>query len=399
MEEKPLQKKIVIIGAGFAGVKAALKLAKLVPQHQITLINDTHYDIYQPDLYEIATVKLQKEEKQEFRTLIRTSSIPLHLIFKKSKVQLMIARVTKINLVERRVEMSAHTIGYDYLIIAMGSTTAFYGIPGAMEYSHPLKNTLDALNIRNDLRELARSNDRLINVVIAGGGFTGVELAGMASVFLKDEATITIVEAMDTVMPGMSSWVQEHTRKRLEKLGVKIMTKTPIKEVKVDTIISDSTQIPFDYLVWTTGVKGESLNKNIEGTTLGKKEQVSVLSNLSVFGHPEVFSIGDVAEYIDPATSRPVPPTAWAAEAQAEIAAHNVAAMIHNQPMIDYHPVNPGFVIPIGPHYALSTIFGYNLSGVLAWWLKRIITLKYLFEILPPLWAVKIWMRGYKIYT
>src|SRR5258708_3534081 len=182
---------IVVAGAGFGGVRAALDLAKNLPSAKITLINNNPYHCFNPNLYELAAIKLQHEGKLEFQNLQGAFSIPLELIFQNSQVEVIIQKISQIDLEQKQVWIGTHQLKFDFLVLSLGSKTNYFGVPGAKDFSHPFKTAEDALNIHNDLEERV-SMGQLPKVVIAGGGFTGVEIAGQLKEFLPKDSTVTI---------------------------------------------------------------------------------------------------------------------------------------------------------------------------------------------------------------
>lgn len=396
------KKRVVIVGAGFGGVRAALDLRRFSPKIQVVLINDSPYHCYHPDLYDVASAITEKERKIDFRHISSAVNIPLEKIFKHTGVEVFVDIVTTINLQEKRIDTKGgHVISFDYIVMGLGSETNFFGIPDAEKFSHTLKNNEDALNIRNQIEELTYTKDEMVRIVIAGGGFTGVELAGSLRAFTqklsikhrKLEPSITILELTPHVLNGMPEWAQIKAQKKLENMGIKVILEEKISSVEESLIQTDKQQLPYDYLIWTTGVKGTKLANQIEGLTKTPSGQVIVKNDLSVENFPFAFVVGDMSKYIDK-KGAPVPPAAWAAEDQGEVAAQNIARLCKGKRTQDFEPHNPGFVVPVGKGYAISNIFGINLSGLPAWAIKRGITLMYLSSILPFSESYKIWQQG-----
>lgn len=381
--------KVVIAGAGFGGVRAGLDLAGC--GFDVTLINDTPYHCYHADLYEVAAAKLEHENRLDFKDLRGTVNIPIKQIFKNRQVKVEVAKIKKIRLSEKTVYTSDKEFNYDYLVVALGSTTSFFGVKGAENFSHPIKTAEDALNIHNDLEEILRRRTD-ISVVIVGGGFTGVELAGELRNFLPKTASLTVVEGSEVLLGGMPGWAQADARKRLLDIGVQLKTGCTVEEVKKDSVVCGRENVGFDYLIWTAGVSGQSIDIDLEHS---KKGQFIVNPDMSV-EFPEVFVIGDLAEF--KAGEDCVPATAWAAIGQAEVVAKNIKLKAAGKETRPYIPPQPAFVVPIGSKYAISNVL-LMTSGILAWGLKRFITLKYFTSILPFIEAFEIWRKGVKIYT
>lgn len=402
-----LQKKVVIVGAGFAGVRVALELYKsrLV---EVVLINDTLYHCFHADLYEVATAILDKERKIDFQNLESTVNIPLKKIFQNKNVKLIIDKVVSINLVNNSLTTKdTGQIQYDYMVLALGSTTNYFGIEGARDFGHPLKTAEDALNIRNDIEELLTQAKNSPTIAIAGGGFTGVELAGEMTIFLKkmamrlekDKANLVVIEGSNMLLPGMVEWAQKAALKRLNKLGVEVCMNKLIKKVEKDKlIIENKAQIMFDYLIWTTGVRGASVAEDLKGVEVNQKDQITPGADLSIDSFSNVLVVGDFAECTDK-SGCPIAQTAWAAIAQGKLAAKNILSKIHGEASKNYQHFDLGFVVPIGGRYALSNVFNLRLAGLFAWIIKRLISLKYLLSILPLANVLSLWWKGVKIYA
>lgn len=384
-----MEKRVVILGAGFGGIRVALDLLKSKVHFKITLVNDSPYHSYHPDLYEVTTAKVLYNNKLAFENLFGTINIPLNKIFRGRKIEILIDQVKKIDLDKKEVYLSGLKLEYDYLIIALGSTTNYLGIEGASNYSHPFKNTEDALNIRNDLCEISSGG----RVIIAGGGFTGVELAGLLIKFLKDRIRLKIIETSDHLLGGMPEWAGRLAESRLKKLGVELNLGCQISRIDQKTIYgTKGEKISYDYLIWTAGVTGVALEGGIKGTGLDDRYQIEVGSDLSIKDHKEAWVIGDMAKIMDK-NGCPVPQTVWAALGQARVAAKNII----NEKAVSYHAPTPRFVVPVGPYWALSNIYSLKIYGLTAWIIKMYISLGYMLSILPPALALQKWWKGVKI--
>lgn len=394
--------RIVVLGAGFGGVKATLQIAKKLPNVQIQLVNKTSFHCYFPDVYEVATAALECQGKIKPDDLAGTVNIPLQAIFADYKnVTLIQDEVLAVDLTTKAVTTSTQTLSYDYLVLGLGSKTNFFGIPGAEKHAHALKTTEDALQIRNDLEQKFCRSATPFQVVVAGGGFTGVEVAGEMIGFLKAHGgKVVLVEALLDILTGMPEWSQKEAANRLSKIGVEVLTNYQITKIEAAMIYcKNGQQVPFDYLIWTTGIEGQTLGGQIKGAEYSKKGQLRVDANLHLTQHPEVFVVGDLAEVIDQAKARPVPPAAWAAVGEGLTAGNNIVAMVKNQPLSTYNPPYPSFVVPVGGRYALTNALGLEMTGLLVWIVKQFIQLHYLLSILSPLSALTLWWKGVSVFT
>lgn len=410
MESVTAGKKIVIAGGGFGGVRTALDLSRLLPRADITLINDTPFHSFHPDLYEVATAILDKEQKIDFKNLAGTINIPLNKIFFGKNVKVVVDQIKEGNLEENN--LSCRELGkvdYDFLILGLGSTTNYFAIEGAEEFSHPLKRGEDALNIRNDLDELVERSNQPLSVVIAGGGFTGIELAGELINFLnklekkhgrRGFVTLTILEGSPSVLSGMPLWASKKALQRLQSLGVKVLLGHLIKKVDEEKVYCGGGQaVAYDYLIWTSGIKGGNIDNKIKGMEVTKQGQIAISPTLNLDKYPHVFVVGDLAAVLDKKRDCPVPATAWAAIGQAKVAALNIKLMLLGKKLLDYQPQNPIFVVPVGGKFALSNAYNLQFKGLTGWILKRLVSVKYMVSILPASEALITWWKGVKIYN
>jgi len=395
--EKP---EIVILGAGFGGVRTALDLSSRLPFALITIINQSPFHCYSPDLYEVATASFDATKVSQ-EALVAAINLPLEQIFGTRKnISFLVDSVNSVDLETKSVLTGTKSLSYNYLVISLGSTTNFFGIEGTKEYAHPLKTTEDALRCRSDLEKVFSQTDKPTRVVVAGGGFSGVELAAEMSLLPHPHSEIVLLEALPSILTGMPEWSQAEALHRLEKLGVQVRTGNMITKIDEKQIYcQDKEPLGYDYLVWTSGVLAANLNGAIKGVEFTKKGQIHTSACLNLAGHPEVYVVGDMAEYIDETKNTPVPPAAWSAISEGKVAALNIELAIKGKPLKKYSPPYPSFVVAVGGKYALTNVFGLEMTGLLVWWLKQLITIHYLFSILPVRAVFSIWWKGLKVFT
>jgi len=306
--------KIIVLGAGFAGLRCSQILSRYFP-NQVTLIDKNNYHLYLPLLYEL-------NEK---------------------KVKLPIKTGAKF--IQKEVN-NYHEIDYDYLVLAVGADTNYYGIPGLKERALSFK-TLE------DIKKLKKIPSG--EILIVGGGVTGVELACELALKLKNER-IKIIESKPQILMSLDADLRRKAEKRLQKLGIEILTKHHLKAVKNQSVVLENGQVlPFDNLIWTGGV------------TLG---QYKVNNYLQVKGEKNVFAVGDCASAY-PGLIRP-------AMEQAKVAALNIKRSIKRRPLIAYQPKFRGIIIPLGGCYAIGKIGSIKIAGMSAWLLKNIINFIYI---------------------
>ncbi|MDP2721022.1 MAG: NAD(P)/FAD-dependent oxidoreductase [bacterium] len=415
--EKPAKSKIVILGAGFAGVRVALDLAKSAPELEIILINKNAYHEFHPDFYEIAAASLPESQRKQvprltYESLKGSVAIPLAEIFGNTNMKIVINSVVSLDFKSQEVVLRGmKRLSYDFLVLALGSETNYFNIPDLKQFSLPLKSVDDALNIRNEIDEIfARKKEKeKINIIVGGGGFTGCELAGELVGFLRTlskihahkqhEVRLSVVEASPVLINGASTSVQQAAEKRLRSLGVEIYLNSKITNVSKSTLFTDPHLVlPFDLLIWTAGVRSNSLVDRLAGVHT-EKTCLIVDKSLRIIPLKNVFAVGDLAYCFDEENSTQVAATAQTAIDQAKYTAKNIDHLIKNEPLILYKPKKPKFIIPLGGKFAVGEIAGLVLEGIEAWWLKRAAALGYFASVLPTTKAFQLWSAGNKFFV
>lgn len=414
-----MKNKILILGAGFGGIRVALDLTRYIQEidGEIILINKNNYQDFYIDLYEIATAFIKEQSKKrqiklDFSNLKMAGAIPLKEIFKNKKVKIIVSEVRDVSIKDKLVYLSSgQKIKFDFLVLALGSQTNYFNIPNLENKSLGLKSVNDAINIRNAIDELfyRKNKDEEIRIVIGGGGFTGCELAGELVCYLKklsrlhnhnqDRVVLAIVEACPELLSGAGLAIRKAAKKRLEKLGIKFFFNSKIVNVlEKELVLADNSKIPFDLLLWTAGIKPNDIILKSSEINKAKNNCAVVNKFLQVESYKNIFAIGDNAYCFDEKNQCPVSATAQAAIAQGKIVAKNIRNLILNKELIEYKPRLPKFLIPLGGKYALADFRLFILKGFLPWLLKRIVVLKYYLSILSVYKAIKFWLKGFKIY-
>lgn len=432
--------RIVIIGGGFAGVRAALSLAKKVKNAEIKIIDKNDYHSYHPDYYEVASAILnsmpKKECAEDILSLCQTVAIPYSTIFKNNKkIESIKSEAIKIDFENSLVESADGNIFYyNWLIVSSGSKTSFYDIPGLKNSALEFKTANDALNIRNALCEIFsnKAKREKIDILIGGAGFTGSEVAGEIANYIKylcksserpsGSYSLKIVEASPNILGGAGNWARKKSQKRLKKLGAELIISAEIEKIvpiqnknsendehlslipensKGKMILKNGQIFPFDILIWTAGVEASEISKLFPQETLQKKYCLKTDKFLRVSTYENIFAAGDIAYYINEKTNNPLPMTAQTAISEGGYAAYVISKKINGTPdknLRPYKPLQSKFIIPLGGKYAVADLGLIKFSGFLAWSLKHLITLSYFIGILPFSDAVKIWLNGMKIY-
>lgn len=410
--------KILILGGGFGGVRCALDLNKKLKNEdvQISLVDKKAYHLFVPALYEIASAFDIKKDPFAIQ-LKRTICMPYADIFNETKVNFIQAEIAEINLAHQMVKTAGETVlEYDHLVIAMGSETADYGIPGVSEYAHQFKNLDDAIFINQKLEELSESfikNGRVepFSFLICGGGFTGIELAaelGSCTQMIKDKcrlpgrcSNITLFEAGQRILPSISEKERRFIKERLTKLGIILMENSPIEEIGPDYVkLKTGQKLNGDLIVWTAGIKPNQLLRETKGLPLASSNKIIVSETLALPEFKNIYAIGDVAEFMDTKKQRPVPSLAYVAADQGKIVAQNIYNSLKKRKLISYKPYSEVWIIPIGGKFALGHLWGGVLmKGFLGWLLRELVDLRYLLSIFSLNKALEVFFNEITIFT
>jgi len=378
---------IVIIGGGFGGIYTAKRLLKLFKRDkfiEIVLINTTNYFIFTPMLHEVATGGLNR------RSVIE----PIREVIKSENFRFIKEQVKKIDLKRKEIKGKNICIPYDYLIMATGSKTQYFGTLGAEKYTLPLKTMVDASRIKNHVIECFEKvirtpiqAEQALTIVIVGGGPTGVELAAEMVEFVeqtlartypnlsKYEPKVILINSGDELLKHAHPKVRKAAYGRLVKQGVDVFLNARVTKVTKDGItLNTHKKIKTDTVIWATGVTPNAVSMTPD--ILDKRGHVPVNKFLYNEEFSKVFALGDCALQIDPNTDAPVPNLAQVATGQAKVCADNIFRRITGaKPLDEYSFKSKGFLVSVGSHYAIAEIKGFHFSGFFAWWLWRTIYL------------------------
>ncbi len=388
-------KRIVIVGGGFGGVYAALHLEKIFARDEsieIVLLSDENFLLFTPMLPEVPSSSI------EAKHIIS----PLRVFFRKVKFQN--SEVHAIDL-ERRTVMVSHCLAcpgreleFDSLVLALGSTTNFYGLPGVAENALPMKTLSDAMSLRNhviavfehaDQESEPKTRKSMLTFVVAGGGFAGTETVAELHDFAytarrfypnvrPEEVRVILVHHGPRIMPEISERLADYALRKLQKRGVEVFLNTGVMAATSGWVeLTNGETIPTQTLVWTAGVSSHPLLANIP-CARNKRGQITVNGYLEVPGCPGVWALGDCAEIPNPQTDQPYPPTAQNATREGKIVAENIAAYIRGARKREFKYKPLGVLASLGRRSAVAEICTFRFSGFFAWWLWRTI---YLFKL------------------
>ena len=379
----PVRPHVVIVGSGFGGLNAATRLAR--EPVDITVVDRDNYHGFWPLLYQVATAGLGADDIAH----------PIRSIYSGfQNVTVRLGTVTDVDLDERLVEVDGEpSLRYDYLVLAAGSSTSDFGIPGVEEHAFPLKTLPDAVRLRNhilasferaDIDGGATRDPGALTVVLVGGGPTGVEMAGALSELIGrnlaadfrgldlTKAKVVLVEMTDHVLPGFGRASQQSALETLTQRGVEVCLNTRLAKVTAEGVtFEDGRSIPARTVVWTAGVKANPLAGSLPGKK-GKGGTIPVRPDLSMEDHPEVFVIGDLA------AARPLgrlsghgeqlPQLAQVAIQGGRHTADNIRRVLLGKSTRPFRYRNHGIMATIGRRAAVAELpGGLKFRGTLGW--------------------------------
>jgi NADH dehydrogenase len=386
-----MSERVLIIGGGFGGIYAALRLEKLLKRRsdiEVTLITRDNYFLFTPMLHEVAAAELGMD------TIIN----PLHKLLR--RVSTFIGTVDGIDIKTRCVSAThgldghAHELHYDHLILALGSGTNFFNLPGVEEFAVTMKSLTDAIELRNRIiTHLEEANSEcaagerepLLTFVVAGGGFAGVETLGAINDFirealafhpnLKTEFVRTVLVTPDqVVLPELSPKLGAYAQRKLAARGVEIITGARVTGVHHGVVELDTGhKIEANTLIWTAGTAPNPLVASLP--TPMSNGRIAVNEYLEVPGFEGVWAVGDCALVPNTQGGGFHPPTAQHALREGRAVADNVAATIQGRDKKPFRFSTLGQLAAIGRRTGVANIFGIKFSGFVAWWLWRTIYL------------------------
>ncbi|MFC0301603.1 NAD(P)/FAD-dependent oxidoreductase [Virgibacillus soli] len=375
--------KIVVLGAGYAGLMTTKKLAKqLAPEEaELVLVNKHNYHYETTWLHEVAAGTINHNQA---RFMISDVVNP-------NRVRLIYDSVVKVNKEENKVVLENSELTYDYLVIALGFVTNTFGIKGMEENAFFIQDIDGCQLIRDHIeykfaqyKNSEEKNDDDLTILVGGGGFTGIELVGelvekvpqLCKKYDIDrrKARIINVEAAPSILPVFEKDLVAYAKESLERRGVEFMIGTKITECTEEGFVvgDDSELVKAGTIVWTGGVTGSPVLSE-SGFELNRGK-VTVNGDLRAPGEDNIFILGDCAWVMNEAEGRPFPPTAQAAMQHATTCAHNIAALLHNEPLQNFIFDDKGTVASLGITDGVGTVFGgTKLTGKPAATMKKVV--------------------------
>ncbi len=380
MQNSLFKPRVVILGAGFGGLTAAKAMAKYA---RVTVVDRHNFQTFLPLLYQVSTAGLAADHVAH----------PIRGALRKSGAQFRMGSPISLDHKNKSIKLdSSEVIEFDYLVVALGSVTADFGIPGVTEHALGMKSVREAINIRAEVmrrfEDLCRFEDETIfSISVIGGGPTGVEMAGAFAELIRGPLTndqahaaahiqVNLIEAGPRVLPIFSEKLSAHAKKDLEKLGVRVHLNTAVKEIKPRSIeIQNGIKINSEVTIWAAGVKGEPAAAHLNLPIVNTR--IVVEDTLQVRHYPHIFAIGDIAGFTG-VNGRLLPMVAPVAMQQGRWVAKQVKRLATGQDLEPFKYVDKGSMATIGRHKAIVEVKKFRLVGVPAWYVWLFLHLFYL---------------------
>jgi len=406
--------KLVILGGGFGGLRLARQLSNK-PGFDITLIDRHNYHQFQPLFYQVATAGLDASN----------ISFPLRKVFHKSKnVKIRLAEVQQVNPAEKQVITDTGTFDYDALVIATGAGTNFFGNANLIEHAFPMKSTVEALQIRNRLLNnfeeaiVAKNEEQLqslMNIVVVGGGPTGVELSGAIADMKKyqlpkdypeldfNRMKIYLLEGSAKTLGTMGEKSSADSRKYLEKLGVTVMTNALLKDYDGRKItLQDGNVINSTLVIWAAGIKG-NVPEGISKDLVARGNRIKIDRQCRLIGSDSIYAIGDVAYMEEPAWPNGHPQVAPVAMQQADLIANNLRRIemkSADKTLLEFAYNDKGSMATVGRNLAVVDVPKPKLHfrGFFAWMIWMGLHLMLILGVKNRFFVFCNWLYNYFTY-
>jgi len=374
MESKP-KPRVIVVGAGFGGLNAARRVARLPVQ--VTVVDRRNHHTFQPLLYQVATAGLSPGE----------IAAPIRSILRPYRnVEVLLEEVVDFNLDRRQIITKEQALYFDYLILASGASHAYFGHEEWEPFAPGLKSIEDALEIRRRVllafelaeRQAVQGQDAIpLQFVVVGGGPTGVELAGTLAEIARhamnhefrniqpEQSRILLIEGGPRVLPAYSPHLSQKAEEQLRRLGVEVRTAKMVTRVEPGAVWMGEERIPAAVVLWAAGVAASPLGRKL-AVPVERAGRVLVQPDLSIPGHPEVFVIGDLAALADE-NGQMLPGVAQVAMQQGDWVAKNIGNDLEQRPRGNFHYRDKGSLATIGRAAAVAQIARFELSGYFAW--------------------------------
>ncbi|AMG20913.1 NADH dehydrogenase [Staphylococcus saprophyticus] len=386
------RKKVLVLGAGYAGLQTITKLQKQISadEAEVTLINKNDYHYEATWLHEASAGTISYEDLL----------YPVESVVNKDKVNFVKAEVTKIDRNAKKVETDAGIFDFDILVVSLGFESETFGIKGMKDYAFQIENVLTARKLSRHIEDKfanyassKQKDDKDLAIIVGGAGFTGVEFLGELTDRIPElcnkygveqsKVKITCVEAAPKMLPMFSDELVNHAVNYLENKGVEFKIGTPIVAANekgfVVKVNDEEQQLEANTVVWAAGVRGSKLmEESFEGV---KRGRIVTKQDLTIEGYDDIFVIGDCSAFIPAGEERPLPTTAQIAMQQGEHTAKNVKNILEGQPTNEFEYVDRGTVCSLGAHDGVGVVYGRDIQGKKAAFMKKVIDTRAVFKL------------------
>ncbi len=393
--------KVIIVGAGFGGLQAACSLARR--KVEVLLVDRNNYNTFVPLLYQVATAQLAPEQV----------AVPIRTLLRRAKnLSFLQGEVTQIDLEAKKVQIDRHTLSYDYLVLATGSKSNFFGVSGAEQFAFQLKTLNQAIQLRNHLLRCFEQasavidetrRKQLLTIAIVGGGATGVELAGSLLELIKQsllrdfpklyhrEVKLLVIQKSDRLFTEFPESLGHYTTKKLRSLGVKVLLNSQVTKVTDGGLeLDDGFRISAETTIWAVGVAG-AIPQGLPDIAIIKQNKLKVTSTLQLANYSEVFAIGDLAGLPHQALSGVAPE----ALQQGVYVANAISKQLRGQSLKPFSYFNKGRLAIIGCYSGIGQIAGIKLTGFIPWFFWLTVHLVYFPDWRNRLLILLTWLHNY----
>jgi NADH dehydrogenase len=402
---------VIIVGAGFGGLAAAKVLGSRDGGSpvEVTVIDRLNYHLFQPLLYQVALAGLAATDV----------AYPIRAaLHGRRNINVMLAEVTGVDIAGRTVRLDdGTTLPYDYLVMAAGALTSYFGHDDWAKFAPGLKDLDDALEVRGRvltaLEAAERATDpaerqRLLTFVVVGGGPTGVELAGAIADLSRDilavdfrrvdrkDVRVVLVEMADRILTPFDPPLSVSARAQLEELGVDVRTGVRVEAIDAGSVKVGGETLHAGTVLWGAGVRPNPLTVAL-GVPLDRTGRVIVGADCAVAGHPELFVIGDMAAFTPEGASAPLPGISPVAMQEARLVAHNILDELAGLPRRPFSYFDKGFMATIGRARAVAQLGRLRMSGLIAWLAWVFVHLWYLVGFRNRLSVFTSWIWAYVV--
>jgi NADH:ubiquinone reductase (H+-translocating) len=399
-------KRVVIVGAGFAGLNAAKGLARA--DVEVTVIDRENHHLFQPLLYQVAMAALSPAD----------IAVPIRsLLAKQRNVRVIKANVLGVDVAHRHVRTDSGEFTYDYVLLASGAQHAYFGRPEWEPNAPGLKTLPQATEIRRRVLDafesaeretVAEARRRYLTFVVVGGGPTGVELAGAIGEMSRYTLTrdfrsidprqtrVILVEAGARILPAFDEQLAARAMRDLESLGVQVWTAARVTNITEQGVTIGNEQVAAATVLWAAGVRASEIGKTL-GVPMDEAGRVIVGADLTVAAHPEVFVAGDLAKCLDQ-EGKPLPGIAAVAVQQGSYFAQTLKDELHGRSRKPFHYRDKGKMATIGRSRAICEFGSLRLSGRFAWWFWLIVHIYYLSGFRNRLSVLVQWAWSYMTF-